>query len=94
VVARRKEAERNRLSAERNARRQAKLPPASPLVIRCAHCKRTFTGAAAREEFKAHPCLTRTTKGRGVAGQQSGSKRAERSYAAIADKPARAQKRL
>jgi hypothetical protein len=92
VIARANEAERNRRLAEREAKRLAKLPPASPLVVRCAQCERSFAGPSARDEFKAHECATTSpTRGGDLAGQLSGSKRAEEAYAAISGKPARAQ---
>jgi hypothetical protein len=76
VIAHLNKAERDRRLAEREAKRLAKLAPASPLIVRCARCERSFTGPTARDEFKAHRCTTTSPTG-GAAGQQSGSKRPE-----------------
>lgn len=93
VIARANEAERDRRLAEREAKRLAKLPRASSLIVRCGRCERSFTGPTARDEFKAHRCATTSPTREGdPAGQQSGSKRTEGTHAAITGKPARAQK--
>jgi hypothetical protein len=70
-----------------------KLPAASPLSFAVPAASGLHRGGSTRR-VQGSSFRSRTTKGRGVAGQQSGSKRPGRTYAAIADKPPRAQKRL
>ncbi|MDP9226415.1 MAG: hypothetical protein M3P18_21760 [Actinomycetota bacterium] len=48
--------EREQRLAEEQKEREEKLPPASPLVSRCARCSSVFTGPSAIDEFKAHTC--------------------------------------
>jgi hypothetical protein len=59
IISQIKQAEQNRRLAEREARQQAKLPPASPLITRCAYCDQAFTGPSAHEDFLHHRCQAR-----------------------------------
>jgi hypothetical protein len=48
--------ERERTLAEKERRREEKLPAASPLISRCVRCSAVFEGPSAIADFKTHAC--------------------------------------